>query len=351
MTKTLKNRLVSTEATISVPMKWVGPLQFRGPVLQDSVSIPLATFETPLWPSVERGMRVANQSGGVMVIVEQESMTRSFAVEAVSLERAAILQAIINNSFADFAKVVAAESRYAKLLRIDTEIISKIIYVRVAINSADASGHNMTTKSAEAIINYLLAKFSDLKYLTISANYCADKKVSAVNGILGRGRSCLAEILVSRKICEKYLRATPEAICELNTKKNLLGSILAGSIRSANAHYANILLAAYLATGQDAANIVEGSQGITFAEVQAEQLLFSVKIPNIIVGTVGNGKGLDFVQKNLEKMGCLQANSNGENSKRLAGIIAGAVLCGELSLLGAIANPGELMKSHLMLER
>ncbi len=351
MKKTLKKRLTTPETSIEIPMKWVGPLQFKGNVLSEAVEIPLATFETPLWPSVDRGIRVANQSGGVFVAVDQESMTRSFAVEASSLEQAVTAQQIIKDSFSKFEGIVAENSSYAKLLRIDTEIIGRIIFIRLAINSADASGHNMATKSAEAILNQLLTENQQLKYVTLSANYCSDKKVSAVNGILGRGRSCLAEIAISRQVCHKLLRTTPETLCELNTKKNLLGSILAGSIRSANAHFANMLLATYLTTGQDAANIVEGSQGITFAEVNNDQLLFSVKIPNIIVGTVGNGKGLSFVQENLLKMGCLTENANGENSKRLAAIIAGAVLCGELSLLGALANPGELMKSHLTLER
>src|SRR5690606_41507566 len=51
--------------------------------------------------------------------------------------------------------------------------------------------------------------------------------------------------------------------------KNYLGSLAAGSLCSANAHYANMLLAFYLATGQVAANIVEGSQGITTTEIVA----------------------------------------------------------------------------------
>ena len=33
------------------------------------------------------------------------------------------------------------------------------------------------------------------------------------------------------------------------------------------------------------------------------------------------------------------------------GIAAGAVLCGELSLLAALTNPGELMDAHIRIER
>ena len=112
-----------------------------------------------------------------------------------------------------------------------------------------------------------------------------------------------------------------------------------------------MLLGFYLATGQDAANIVEGSQGVTLAEARADELYFSVTLPNLIVGTVGNGKGLPFVEENLRELGCLEAREPGANARRLALICAATVLCGELSLLAAQTNPGELMAAHLRLER
>ena len=138
---------------------------------------------------------------------------------------------------------------------------------------------------------------------------------------------------------------------DLNIKKNLIGTMLAGGLRSANAHYANMLLAFYLATGQDAANIVEGSQGMVHAEVRDGDLYFSATLPNLIMGTVGNGKGLDFVEDNLRMLGCKEEREPGANARRLAIICAATVLCGELSLLAAQTNPGELMQSHLKLER
>ena len=130
-----------------------------------------------------------------------------------------------------------------------------------------------------------------------------------------------------------------------------VGSTIAGAIRSANAHYANMLLAFYLATGQDAANIVEGSQGITFAEEREEGLYFSCTLPHLIVGTVGNGKHLPHVEHNLQQLGCREERETGDNARRLAGLMAATVLCGELSLLAAQTNPGELMAAHLRLER
>lgn len=167
----------------------------------------------------------------------------------------------------------------------------------------------------------------------------------------GEEKSVTAEITISEDLCHKYLRSSPQSIVDLNYKKNLIGSTLAGSLRSANAHYANILLAIYLATGQDAANIVEGSQGITYATLNTEGALqFSVNLPNIIVGVVGNGKHHDFVKNNLITMGC-DPKDGAKSGQKLAIITAATVLCSELSLMAALTNPGELIHTHVVLER
>jgi hydroxymethylglutaryl-CoA reductase (NADPH) len=181
----------------------------------------------------------------------------------------------------------------------------------------------------------------------VSGNFCTDKKVSSVNSILGRGKHVIAELLIPRDIVEKSLRTTPEKIVDLNIKKNLIGSIASGGLLSANAHYANMLLAFYLATGQDAANIVEGSQGITHCEVRNDALYFSVSLPNIIVGSVGHGKDALDATKNLESI-----NVKDEfGSQKLAQIAAALVLCGELSLMAALTNTNELTQSHKRIER
>ena len=44
--------------------------------------MPLATYETPLWPSVDRGARVSVHAGGIALTLVHERMTRSVLVEA-----------------------------------------------------------------------------------------------------------------------------------------------------------------------------------------------------------------------------------------------------------------------------
>lgn len=332
-------------------MRWVGPLKISGHVLNERVSVPLATYETPLWHSVGRGARVSVLTEGIKTTVVDERMTRSVLLEADDALAAHQAVVSIKSRRDDLNDVVSASSRFAKLIDMHSQIVGNLIYLRLEFNTGDASGHNMVTNAADKIIPWLLTEYPHLRYSSISGNYCSDKKATAVNGILGRGKYVVSEIIVSRELCERRLLTTPEKIVDLNIKKNLIGTMIAGGLRSANAHFANMLLGFYLATGQDAANIIEGSQGIVHAEVREGDLYFSCTLPNIIVGSVGNGKGLGFVEENLVKLGCKDSREPGENARRLAAICAATVLCGELSLLAAQTNPGELMEAHLKLER
>lgn len=68
-----------------------------------------------------------------------------------------------------------------------------------------------------------------------------DKKPSALNWIDGRGKSVVAEVFLSHEILHSVLKTTAERLVELNQSKNLLGSIMAGSIGGFNAHAANIV--------------------------------------------------------------------------------------------------------------
>ncbi len=341
----LKMKITSAE----IPMRAVGPIKIIGSELNTEVKVPLATLETPLWASVKRGAKTTKLAGGIKTTVIKDCMSRSILLEAPDADYACKVVSKLN--IAELKQTVAKSSNFAKLLEIDSQIIGNLLYLRFALNTGDAAGHNMVTLAADQITAVLLEKYQQLQYVSVSGNYCTDKKASAVNGILGRGKYVVAEVTIPKDVCEQVLHTTPTELAALNVKKNLLGSIIAGGVRTANAHFANMLLAFYLATGQDAANIVEGSQGITHTEVRDQDLYFSVTLPNIIVGTVGSGKDLDFVRKNLEIMDCLEQREPGVNARKLAIIAAATVLCGELSLLAALTNKGELMQGHIKLER
>ncbi|MBF6176593.1 hydroxymethylglutaryl-CoA reductase [Nocardia blacklockiae] len=342
----------TTDDHAVVPMAWLGPVRIGGNTVTGEFDVPLATFETPLWPSVRRGAAVsALVDRGIVATVLDDRMTRSIVVEADDAGTALAAVAHVRERFDELRDVVAAGSRHARLIDVHHQIVGNLLYLRFEFTTGDAAGHNMTTQAADQLTARLLADLPGLRYVSVSGNYCTDKKASAVNGILGRGKNVVAEITVPREIVERRLHTTAARIAALNTRKNLIGTLIAGGIRSANAHYANMLLGFYLATGQDAANIVEGSQGITRADDRDGDLYFSCTLPNLIVGTIGNGKHHPHVEHALTRLGCREPRPPGTNARRLAALAAATVLCGELSLLAAQTNPGELMRAHARLER
>jgi hydroxymethylglutaryl-CoA reductase (NADPH) len=341
----------TTTQAAMIPMQAIGPIKIISRYIDEEVLVPLATYESPLWPSTHRGARVCTHAGGIRAVLLDDRMSRSVLVEADSALDVAAVYHDIEHHLEVMQTVVAKQSRFAKLLSVHKQMVGTLLYLRFELSTGDAAGHNMTTLASEHLLAWLLAHYPALRYVSVSGNYCSDKKVSAVNGVLGRGKNVVAEVTLSRALCKRFLKTTPEKIIALNIKKNLMGSIVAGGLRTANAHFANMLLAFYLATGQDAANIIEGSQGFVHTEMRGDDLYFSVTLPNLILGSVGNGKTLDFVQENLALLGCDAKRDAGDNAKRLAIIAACTVLCGELSLLAALTNQGELMRSHLQLER
>ncbi|WP_342226708.1 hydroxymethylglutaryl-CoA reductase [Candidatus Liberibacter asiaticus] len=339
-------------SSISMPMRWIGPMKITGNVIQDKVKVPLATYEYPLWHSVKRGAHISMLCpDGIRATLIDERMTRSIFFETENAEMALTALQEITLKKAEIARVIEQTSQFTRFLQLHSQIAGNLLFLRLEFATGDASGHNMVTKAADAVMDWILSQWSYLHYGSVSGNICSDKKATAINGIMGRGKNFVAEITINRAICQKYLRTSPEKIILLNTQKNLIGTFLAGGIRSANPHFANMLLAYYLATGQDAANIVEGSQGLTYAKLHDDSLYFSCTIPNLILGCVGNGKNIPAIKNNLTALGCIEERKTGDNARRLAAICAATVLCGELSLLAAQTNPGELMEAHLRLER
>jgi hydroxymethylglutaryl-CoA reductase (NADPH) len=336
-----------------IPTRVIGPVKLQSNHGLEFVKIPMATYEKPLWPSTQRGARVTLETDGIFSLVSRDHMARSVLLQTHTLSHT---QKVLNHlrqvPRVTWQQIIESTSRFAKFHDIHLESAGRLVYVRFSITTGDAAGHNMVTKACDELAQWICAQF-ETTYVSVSANYCSDKKATAINGILGRGKSVSSEILISRKTCETILKTTPEKLIDLNFKKNWMGTMLAGGIRSANAHFANTLLATYLATGQDAANVVEGSQGNVVMHMEGKNDLYmGINLPNLIVGTVGVGKHCPRIQHYFNLMLCHQHQEQpGDQAHQLAKCISAAVLCSELSLLAALTNVGELVDTHMRIER
>ena len=150
---------------------------------------------------------------------------------------------------------------------------------------------------------------------------------------------------------KKVLKTDARRLVETQYRKNLIGSIAAGS-RGYNAQVANILSAFFIATGQDPAHVVEGSLGITSIEHRSpEGVIASIFLPDMPLGAIGGGTGLGTQNEALEILGvCPDPERPGAAAKRLAEILGATVLAGELSLMAAFTSQ-DLASAHERLGR
>ncbi|MBU4246069.1 MAG: hydroxymethylglutaryl-CoA reductase (NADPH), partial [Nanoarchaeota archaeon] len=334
---------------IHIPVGVAGPLKVEGEFAKGEFYVPLATTEGALVASVNRGSLAISNSGGATVRIVSNKMTRAPLFKSNGIKHSIEIKTWVETHFNELKKIAESTTNFGELTGAKTWIAGKNVYVRFEFDSKDAMGMNMITIASDAMAK-VIAEKTKAKFISISGNMCIDKKPSAMHLIEGRGKTVLAEATISRKVVEEVLKTTPEEIVDLNCRKNLVGSALAGSL-GFNAHAANIIAASFIATGQDPAHVVDGSVSITTAEMEGRDLYISVYISSLNVGTVGGGTSLATQKEALSIMGCRGATKvPGENSKKLAEIIAGAILAGELSILAAQAS-GQMTKAHVKLGR
>lgn len=334
------------------------PVGIAGPLSIDGVQIliPMATTEGCLVASTSRGCKAINAGGGAVTVLTADSMTRGPVVRFSNIKRAGAAKMWLDSETGQnqMKNAFNSTSRFARLQGTKTAIAGTNLYIRFTANTGDAMGMNMISKGVEKALSYMSeeAGFADMQIISISGNYCTDKKPAAINWIEGRGKSVVAEAIVPGNIIKSVLKSSVEAMVDLNIQKNLIGSAMAGSIGGFNAHAANTLTAIYLATGQDPAQNVESSQCITLMDNVDGNLHITVSMPCIEVGTIGGGTILGPQAAMLDMLGVRgpHPDSPGGNAGRLASIVAASVLAGELSLCAALAA-GHLVQSHMIHNR
>ncbi len=348
----LKGRNIENPiGAVQVPLGVAGPLLVHGDYARGEYYIPLATTEGALVASINRGCKAITLSGGARAKVVHDGMTRAPLIWTPGVEEAVRLIRWVEENKQLLREAAESTTRHGRLVDIEPYLAGNMVWLRFVYTTGDAMGMNMATIATRKAIDTLLANYpGEARLIAISGNMCTDKKPALINAIRGRGKTVVAEATIKRRVVEEVLKTTPEAIDEVNKAKNLLGSARAGSV-SYNAHYANIIAAIFIATGQDPAQVVESSMGYTWTETRGGDLYISVTLPSLEVGTVGGGTRLPTQREALSILGVAGGGEPpGTNARKLAEITAAAVLAGELSLLAALAA-GHLARAHEKLGR
>ncbi|XP_057300063.1 3-hydroxy-3-methylglutaryl-coenzyme A reductase 2-like [Hydractinia symbiolongicarpus] len=336
----------------ALPVGVAGPLILDG----DEYFVPMATTEGCLVASTNRGCSALRTSGGVSSHLLGDGMTRGPVVRLPTAKEACEVKQWIENedNMSLLEEAFNQSSRFAELQSVKCVVASRLLFIRFKSSTGDAMGMNMVSKGAEHALRYLKVQFPNLEIVSVSGNYCTDKKPSAINWIDGRGKSVVCEAVIPGEVVKKTLKTSVEALIDVNINKNLIGSAMAGSIGGQNAHAANIVTAIFIATGQDPAQNVVSSNCITLLEASGtnkSDLYISCTMPSLETGTIGGGTNLPTQRACLQMLGVHGSGDIiGENSQRLARIICATVLAGELSLLSALAT-NNLVRSHMKLNR
>jgi hydroxymethylglutaryl-CoA reductase (NADPH) len=332
-----------------IPLGVAGPLAVDGAHASGEYRLPMATTEGALVASTNRGCSALTEAGGATARVLEDAMTRAPVFRVPGVDAAAELVGWIEENLDALRDAAAETTDHGELLRAKPYVAGDNVYVRFAYSTGDAMGMNMATVATRAACD-VIEDETDAELVAVSGNLCADKKPAAVNSVEGRGRTVAADAVLPREVVRDKLKTTPEAVAEVNERKTLVGSARAGTL-GANAHAANVLSAIYLATGQDPAQVVEGSSAYTTASVRDGDLYVSTTLPALELGTVGGGTGLPTQKEALKLLGVAGGGEpSGENARELAEVVACGVLAGELSLHAALASR-HLEEAHTRLGR
>ncbi len=315
-----------------VPLGFAGPLRVNGEHAQGEFLIPLATTEGTLVASYNRGIKVLNLSGGVTCTVQADCMQRAPVFVFDSAREARAFSAWIEAHLAEIREAAEATSSVAKLLYIDTYLANKFAFLRFNFATGDAAGQNMVGRATFAACSWILEQVDTVRRFYLESNLATDKKASQVNVMRTRGKRVTAEATVPRDVLIQHMRVEPETLHYHSGVANV-GAILSGANNN-GCHSPNAITAMFIATGQDVANVSESSAGILYNEVTPEgDFHISLTIPSLIVATYGGGTGLPTQRECLEVLGC---HGKGKVNK-LAEIVAGVALAGEISLAAAIS--------------
>lgn len=335
----MRGNIENPIGSVQMPVGVAGPLLVHGEHAQGTFYVPLATTEGALVRSYERGMVLLTRSGGVSVRIYQDENRISPVFLFEDVAGACAFARALPAHFEEIKAAAESTTRHGKLLRVECHPVGREVQVNFRFYTADAQGMNMIMKAADSACQWIMKHSSAREYFIFSG-LNSEKRASGFLMGGGKGKKVVAGALLPARLVRLYLHATPARLCQV-WHHTMLGHVNANAV-GYNGHFANGLAAIFIACGQDVANVVNASVGITnFELTQSGDLYASVTLPSLTVATVGGGTGLGSSRECLAMLGCAGAG----HAPKFAEIVAAALLAGELSMGAAIAS-GEFVNAH-----
>lgn len=345
LAETYSRNIENYIGTVKVPVGVIGPMRINGLNAAGDFHVPMATTEAALVASYARGAAVASKAGGINTAVLYEGVMRTPAFRFSSVVNAGLFVEWVVGNVDRLKAVAESTTRHGKLISLEPIIDNNMVFLICRYTTGDASGQNMVTIATNAMGEAIANECPvEIERWYIEGNFSGDKKASFLGMVTGRGRKVSASVTLPSALVQSMLGTSVDEMLAYGKVANL-GALLSGQM-GAQAHYANGLAALYIATGQDAACVSESAVGFTRMEARGDDLFCSVTMPNILVGSVGGGTSLPSQSAALNVLG-LKGEGQGA---ALAEVAAATCLCGEISIVAAIAA-GHFSRAHESLAR
>ncbi len=334
----LRGNIENPVGVAQIPLGVAGPILVKGAYADGTFYVPLATTEGALVRSYERGMVALTRAGGVeaRIIADENQISPSFFFQNIA--DASSFTEWIPAHFEEIQKQAESTTRHGKLRSLKCHQVARQVIVNFGFDTGDAQGMNMIVKASDKACRWIVEHLPGSTYFQFSG-MCSEKRPSGFLLTRGKGKSVTAGAFLTSLILKAYLHCTPRQLYDV-WHSTLVGHLAANAV-GYNAQYANGLTAMFIALGQDVANVVNSSCGITNFELLDGGLYVSLTLPALSVATVGGGTALGTQRECLEMLGCYGSGQ----SRKLAEIVAAALLGGEISMGAAIAS-GEFAAAH-----
>jgi len=348
--KALVSNIEAFIGSVEIPVGIAGPLHIKGSHADGLFYAPMATTEGALLASATRGATALSRSGGVNVRVIGQRMLRVPVFVLSDLDSALFFSEWVKDHYAEISEQTRKYSNYANLVEVNTELMGRTVHVQFVYETGDAAGQNMTTTCTWQACQWVIAQmqqFASIEFenFMIEANLSNDKKVTYNSFLKGRGVRVLAECLLTDEVCQKVLKVTPKQL--FTAYNQFIGGSIASGMVGMNINIANVIGAIFTATGQDIACVHESSIGQLYLELTEDNEVYAtLRLPSLVVGSVGGGTSLAQQKECLELIGCAGPGC----SHKLAEVIAGFCLALDLSTLSAIASD-QFARAHEKLGR
>lgn len=345
----IQNKIESFVGSVEVPVGLIGPIQFNENGRSELIYSVAATLEGALVASINRGAKAITLSGGFSADFLHQRMERAPMFLLANQADADHFIKWCTDKFDAIKKVAESHSNHAKLKEIRPICIDKAVHLKFLYTTGDASGQNMTTTCTWHAVKWIVQHFYAatqilIENYLIDGNGSSDKKVSRYILEEGRGSCVEASCFLSDDVIQKVLRTTSERLVLFY--ENSIKMAQESGMLGFNINIANVIAALFLATGQDMASVHESSLGWFNVAKAKNGVSLSLKLPSLVIGSIGGGTGLPAQKEVLELMGCYGKGK----VQRFAKCIAGFALALEISTFGAVVS-GEFAKAHEKLGR